>query len=202
MRTYEYAGEPLSEPRSHPWQGSANDSLARYLDFRASPELIRSSLEDFKPFQHYAAIEEFYALLELVNHPRSQLESNDCAFNGPGPNQTLQVPASHECSGRVMLLFRELEQNARKSRMAWLNAALHYQLAKLDPKFVLGMIGTTLVPVRFLALPQEGQRGQQLLVSFWAFGDSDAVAMRNLSRLFKNLSQALRVVSARIASGQ
>lgn len=202
MQTYEYAGEAFSVPRSHPWLGSVDDPLARYLDFRASPELIRSSLEDFKPFQRYAAIEEFYALLELVNHPRSQLESNDCAFNGPGPNQTPKVPASHECSGRLMLLYREIEQNARKSRIAWLNAALHYQLALLDPKFTLGMIGTTLVPVRFLALPDDAQLGEQLLVSFWAFGNSEAVTMGNLSRLFKNLSHALRVVSARIVAGQ
>jgi hypothetical protein len=198
MKTYEYAGTPLSEPRSHPWQGSALDPEARYLDFTAAPELIRSTLEDFKPFQKYPAVEEFYALLERLNHPKSLLESNDCAFTGPGPNQTERVVATHECSGRLMLLYRDLEQNAQRTQMSWLRTALHQQLAHLDPKFTLGMIGTTLVPVRFLALPAEAQLGEQLMLSFWAFGDSEGSAMNSLARLFKNLTQALRAVSARI----
>lgn len=202
MKTYEYAGELVTEPRSHPWLGSASDPAARYLDFRAAPELIRSTLEDFVPFRSYAAVEEFYGLLERINHPRSQLESNDCAFIGPHANETAQVSASRECSGRVMLLFRDLEQNTRKTRTAWLKTALHYQLARLDPKFSLGMIGTTLVPVRFLALPSEAQLGEQLIISFWAFGNSDETVMQNLARLLKNLSHALRGVSARIVEGQ
>ena len=202
MKTYEYAGTPLSEARSHPWQGSALDPEARYLDFTASPELIRSSLEDFKPFGKYPAIEEFYALLERINHPQSLLESNDCAFIGPRPNETEQVVATHECSGRLMLLYRDLEQNTRKTPMSWLKTALHVQLAHLDPKFTLGMIGTTVVPVRFLALPPDSQLGEQLILSFWAFGDSEGSAMNSLARLFKNLTQAIRAVSARMVEGQ
>ncbi len=202
MKTYEYAGAPLAEPRSHPWQGSSLDARARYLDFTAAPELIRSSLEDFEPFRHYPAIEEFYALLERVNHPKSRLESNDCAFTGPHPSETPGVKAALECSGRLMLLYRDVEQNTRKDRVSWLKTALHYQLGHLDPKFTLGTIGTTLVPVRFLALADGARDGEQLLISFWAFGDSEASVMQSLARLFKNLSQAVRAVSARIVDGQ
>lgn len=202
MKTYEYAGAPLAGPRSHPWQGSALDARARYLDFTAAPELIRTSLEDFEPFRRYPAIEEFYALLERINHPKSQLESNDCAFTGPHANQTAGIKAALECSGRLMLLYRDLEQNRRETRVSWLKAALHYQLAHLDPKFALGMIGTTLVPVTFLGLSAAAREGEQLLVTFWAFGDSEPIAMLNLARLFKNLSQAIRAVSARIVEGQ
>ena len=58
----------------------------------------------------------------------------------------------------------------------------------------MGIIGTTIVPVRYLALPEarEQQLGSQLMLSFWAWGDSEADTMLNLGRLFKNLARALR----------
>jgi hypothetical protein len=202
MKTYEYAGAPLAEPRSHPWQGGSLDTRARYLDFTAAPELIRTSLEDFAPFRRYPAIEDFYALLERINHPKSLLGSNDSAFTGPHAIETAGVKATMECSGRLMLLYRDIEQNTRKTRVAWLKTALHYQLGHLDPKFTIGTIGTTVVPVRFLTLPADAQAGEQLLVSFWAFGDAEPSVMQSLARLFKNLSQAIRGVSARIVEGQ
>jgi hypothetical protein len=198
MKTCEHDGQPLTEPRSHPWQGSALDPAARYHDFTEAPALIRSSLEDFAPYRRYPAVEEFYALLERVNHPKSALESNDCAFSGPHPSESEQAKQPLECSGRLMLLYRALELNTLEARVAWLRTAFHYQLAQLDPKFSSGVIGTTLVPVRYLALPEQEQLGQQLMLSFWTFGDTEASVMQSLARLFKNLSQALRGVSARI----
>jgi hypothetical protein len=200
MKTCEYDGEPFSEPRSHPWQGSALDAGARYYDLSAAPELIREALEDFTPFQHYAAIEDFYGLLERLNAPQSSLESSDCAFSGPAPNQSTQIDAALACSGRLIILYRALAQNTLKARMAWLRLALHRELAELDPKFAAGIIGTTLVPSRYLALPERAQLGEQLMLSFWAYGDSEAKVMLGLSRLFRNLSRALRSVSARIAT--
>jgi hypothetical protein len=199
MKTYEHHGPPFTEPRSHPWTVGASD--ARYYDFTSSPELIRTSLEDFRPFEQYPAIEAFYALLERINHPRSLLESSDCALTPPNLSSTAQVKGKLECSGRVMLLYRDLVQNTRNARVSWLKTAIHYQLAHLDPKFALGMIGTTLVPVRYLALPEDAQLGEQLMLSFWAFGDTEQTAMLNLGRVFKNLTQAVRAVSARIVQG-
>jgi hypothetical protein len=201
MKTYEYDAVPFSEPRSHPWRDSASDAEARYYDFTANPELIRSSLEDFKPFKAYAAVEQLYSLLERINHPKSPLESSDSAFSGPHANETGQMNTSLECSGRVMLLYRETAENTRATRISWLKTAFHYQLARLDPKFSLGAIGTTLVPVRYLTLPGDAQLGQQLMVSFWAFGNSEPSVMQNLGRLFTNLTQAARGVSARILQG-
>jgi hypothetical protein len=202
MKTYEHAGPALlTTPRSHPWSSGTADAQARYYDFTTSPQLIRTVLEDFKALEHYPAIEEFYSLLERINHPRSLLESNDCALSAPDVNQTVQVKAKLECTGRVMLLYRDLVQNTRTTRLSWLKMAFHYQLAQLDPKFSLGMIGTTLVPVRYLALPEGGQLGEQLMLSFWAFGATEQDTMLNLGRLFKNLTQAMRAVSARIVQG-
>jgi len=201
VKTYEYDGELGGEPRSHPWSEGVLDSGARYHDLSAQPKLIRTALEDFTPFERYPAIEEFYSLLERLNHPKSALESSDCAFSGPEPSQSRQRNASLECSGRLMILYRALERNTLEARVAWLRLALHQKLSELDPKFTGGVIGTTLVPIRYLALPEGSQVGQQLMLSFWAFGETEASLMLSLARLFKNLSRALRHVSARIVHG-
>src|SRR4051812_37092217 len=201
MKTCEYDGELFGEPRSHPWSDSALHAGARYYDLSMTPELIRRVLEDFTPFQRFAAIEDFYSLLERLNHPKSALESSDCAFSGPQPNQSTQMKGTLECSGRLIILYRALAQNTLKERMAWLRLSLHQALSELDPTFASGIIGTTLIPSRYLALPEDAQLGEQLMLSFWAFGDSQVAVMLGLARLFKNLSHALRSVSARISAG-
>jgi len=193
MKTCEYAGDPFTEPRSHPWLDAAHDSAGRYYDLTAEPALIRSSLEDFQPWQRYAAVELFYSLLERLNQLKSPLESNDCAFTGPEPNENEGMSKALQCSGRVMVLFRALARNTALGRVEWLKNQLHRQLVDRDPKFRWGVIGTTIVPVRYLALPEVGggQLGWQLMISFWAWGDSEADNMSNLERLLENLSRAL-----------
>ncbi len=193
MKTCEYAGVPFSAPRSHPWSDTPGGE-PHYLDLRASPQHIRTSLEDFKPWARYSAIETFYKLLERLNHEASPLESNDCAFEGPQRNENRVVNKALECSGRVMVLFRALERNTTAAEVSWLKNELHRVLSPLDPNFRSGMVGTTIVPVCYLALPEPS--GQQLMISFWAWGDSEAENMQNLERLFKNLTLAMRKVTA------
>jgi hypothetical protein len=197
--TCEYAGEPLQEPRSHPWQDVAGKPDCRYYDLKAHPERIRTSLEDFRPWSHYTAIQGFYALLEQLNDAKSKLESNDCAFSGPGENEELSIAKPFQCSGRLMVLFRRLAHNTDEARVARLKLALHRELAGDDIAFRWGIIGTTVVPVRYLELPGSPtqQLGSELMLSFWAFGDSEADTMVNLARLFENFSRALLKLSAR-----
>jgi hypothetical protein len=198
MKTCEYAGAAFPELRSHPWQGSTTDPRAHYSDFRASPELIRSSLEDFVPWARYGAIETFYTLLERLNHSRSAFETSDCEFTGPRQNDDADIRKAFGCSGRLMLFFRALEQNTVEASMAALTYTLHEKLANIDEAFLWGMVGTTLVPTRYLALPERDrqQLGHQLMISFWAWGDTEADTMLNSGRLFTNVSRALRRVSA------
>jgi len=198
MKTCEYADGVFPELRSHPWLESTTDVAAHYYDFTRSPQLIRSTLEDFVPWGHYGAIETFYALLERLNHTRSALETNDCEFTGPHLNAEPEIPKAFECSGRLMLLFRSLTRNTVEASVASLTHALHSNLAQLDETFVWGLVGTTLVPTRYLGLPESNgqQLGQQLMISFWAWGDSEADTMLNLDRLLTNLSRALRNVRA------
>ena len=199
MKTCEYAGDPFPEPRSHPWLDSATDASARYHDLTASPLLIRTALEDFVPWARYGAIETFYALVERLNHAQSALESNDCAFTGPHANDEPSVAKPWACSGRVMVLFRALTQNTAAAPMESLKNELHGALIPLDATFPWGLIGTTLVPTRYLALPERNhqQLGNQLMISFWAWGDDESDTMLNLARVLKNLTRALRTAATR-----
>lgn len=201
MKTCEYAGDPFTEPRSHPWQDAAGKPDCRYYDLTACPARIRSSLEDFRPWDRYAAVDVFYSLLERLNHLKSSLESNDCAFTGPEPNEDENVAKSLQCSGRLMVLFRALAQNTAAGRIERLKNELHGDLVHSDPGFRWGVVGTTIVPVRYLALPGSGEQqlGSQLMISFWAWGDSERENMDNLARVLRNLAQALRRGSVRAA---
>ena len=196
MRTCEYDGEPSVEPRSHPWTDTLASSANRYWDLKAAPALIRTALEDFLPFGHQPAIARFYTLLERLNAPASTLESNDCAFTGPHANEAPAMDKRLQCEGRVMILFRELGLNRSPRRVAELKDGLHLYLETLDRDLVWGMIGTTIYPVRYVTLPvaPDQQLGQQLMISFWAWGDSEAELMSNLERVVRNLAQALEHV--------
>jgi hypothetical protein len=198
MKTCEYAGASL-ERRSQPWTDAEGDAACCYYDLTAEPAHIRASLEDLRGWQRYPAVETFYTLLERLNHPKSSLESNDCAFSGPAENEDPSFRKALQCSGRLMVLFRSLASNTDPVRVDALKHQLHLDLAGVDPSFQWGMIGTTVVPVRYLALPESGEQqlGSQLMISFWAWGDSEADTMLNLGRVFKNLAQVLRLASAR-----
>lgn len=197
MKTCEYAGVPFERARSHPWTDATGDPQFRYYDLTAAPEHIRTSLEDFHPWRHYAAIDDFYLLLESLNCSRSVLESNDCAFSGPEIHDQSAIPKAFQSSGRVIVLFRELERNTLPNSIEQLKNQLHHELIELDRRFEWGIIGTTLVPARYLALPDFGdnQLVFQLMISFWAWGDTEPDTMTNLKRLFKSLSQALANLS-------
>ncbi len=200
MQTVEYAGPPLPL-RSHPWTDAADNPLFRHYDLVRSPALIRTALEDLLPWQHTAAIERFYTLLEWINASTGALESNDCEFTGPQPNPYPHVAATQVCSGRIMLLFRDLTRNLPVAAMPKLAQQLHVALAPADPDFRRGMVSTTIVPVRFLAVPNPSshatspQLGSQLMISFWAWGDSDDETFGNLDRTLQNLADALHAVT-------
>lgn len=168
----------------------------RYRDLKADPSHIRTSLEDFVPWSHYSAIDTFYALLEWINSPVSTLESNDCAFTGPHANEVPSVPKSLQCSGRVMVLYRSLATNLSRRRVDSLKDALHHRLRSLDPEFRWGTVGTTIVPVRYVTLPEDAQLGYQLMISFWAWGSSEAELLTHLGRVVTNLFQGLRALGA------
>ncbi len=189
----------LSDPdalavRSHPWSGSLSDDAHRYIDLRRSPGLIRSALEDLRGWENQAELETFYQLLELINGPDSTLETNDCAFNAPSANEHAGMDKALVCSGRVMLLFRELPLNTSATRVHAFTDAFARALSHQDEGFGWGVVGASIVPVRFTTLPgtHDEQLGSQLMLSFWAWGDDQAETMAHLNRTLTNLTGVLR----------
>ena len=183
-------------PRAHPWTDAVSSPAHRYRDFKASPQLVRTSLEDFTPWDGHEAIETFYRLVEWLNAPRGGFESNDCEFTGPHEDAA-RPPKSRECSGRLMILFRDLRLNLSHSLVKGLEHDLHVRLSGIDPAFEWGIVGTTIVRTRYLGLSGRGhgRLGYQLMLSFWAWGDDEAETMANLDRVLENLSLALHEVS-------
>src|SRR5512140_825467 len=148
MKTYDRSDAGSAVVREHPWTVASSGPSARYYDLKAAPARIRTGLEDFIPWAEWPAIETFYRLLEWLNGDRSLFESNDCAFEGPGPNRTSEFPKALEVTGRLMILFRELPLNLSRENIEWLTAALHRHLAEIDPTLAYGAIGVTVYPVR------------------------------------------------------
>jgi hypothetical protein len=183
----------LDAPRSHPWTDAVADAASRYYDFKAHPDLVRTSLEDFTPWNGHAAVESFYRLIEQLNAPGGRFESNDCEFTGPRDNPDPGFEKRLECSGRLMILFRDLSLNLSRSRALRLENDLQRRLAEVDPDFAWGMFGTTIMRTRYLGLPgsEDDQLGYQLMLSFWAWGDTVDEAMENFHRLVGNLAQML-----------
>lgn len=200
MQVYEHNDPGSLRPRTHPWTDGESNPAHKYYDFRARPELIRSSIEDLQEWGAYPAMETFYRLLEWLNGPESALESNDCAFNGASINTSSECSKHLQCSGRLMMLYRDLSLNILPEQMHWLVNATAHAVRKIDPAFEWGAVGVTITPVRFTALPgpPEQQRGQQLMLSFWAWGKDEREVMTNLDRTFRNLTVALHQVSDEI----
>lgn len=198
LRTYRREISGLDAPRAHPWTDAASCSGGRYLDLRASPRLVRTSLEDFTPWSGSAAVETFYRLLEWINAPDGVFESNDCEFTGPHADPEAAFLERLECSGRLMILFRDLPLNLSLPRVQRLEGSLLRALSSLDPEFERGAVGTTIMRTEYLGLPAvgRGRLGYQLMLSFWAWGDTEEETMANLDRLLRGLSRVLHEAQA------
>ena len=192
MRVYELQEPAQLRRRAHPWAGSDADPRHHYTDFVLHPERIRSSLEDFHPWGGHASTETFFRMIESLNGPGGLLLSNDCAFNGPAPNEGPHSERRLEASGRVMVLFRDLILNTSMARVEGLRQQIASALSRADPDLVEGIIGASIVDVRFTTLPSPARSGQQLMLSFWAWGDDEADTLHQLNRTLINLAAALR----------
>ena len=190
MKVFRLVEEIAEVPRAHPWTHVRQDPDQRYRDFRRNPELIPQALKDFTPWSSYPAIQNFYQLLRNINGPRSRFESNDCAFVGPRNNTDRNFAKNLCCLGRLMILFRDLGLNLSRDCVSWLEEDVTYFLSRLDPDNESGIVGTAIIPVQYLDLPGS-PFGYQLMLSFFAWGDTEDDVMASLDRVFRNLSHAL-----------
>ncbi len=171
MQVYEHPILNIVGP--HPTDGESDASMV--LRLPCQPELIRSSLEDLQEWATYPAIETFYRLLEWLNGPESVLESNDCALSGATSNTSAEFPQRLQASGRLMILYRDLPLNTSPEQIHRLTNSIAHCLETIDPGFEWGAIGATIMAIRLTTLPgpPEQQRGQQLMLSFWAWGEDE-----------------------------
>jgi hypothetical protein len=192
MNVVELTQPALPRLRAHPWVDAQSDHRFRYHDFRAHPELIRSSLEDLLPWAGHPSTETFYQLIEWLNAPDGTLESNDCAFSGVYRNEGPHSERRLEASGRLMVLLRDLAANTSADRVGALAQGVAVALSRMTPDLE-AVVGVSVVDVQFTALPgpPARQRGQQLMLSFWAWGDDETEALTNLDRTLRNLRDAL-----------
>lgn len=197
MKVVELRDPAHLRPRAHPWTVSESDASHRYYDFRAHPERIRDSIEDLEPWRAHSFAETFFLLLEWLNGPDSLFESNDCAFSGVGATLSGQSKKGLEASGRLMILYRNLATNQQRDRVGGLAEALAYALSGLELDLEHAAVGVSIVETQFttLAGDRSDQLGQQLMLSFWAWGDDEEETLHNLNRLLHALSAALRTVS-------
>lgn len=178
----------------HPYDGAEYSSRVQYYDFKASPELILSVLEDFNPWASYQAVQTFFELVGWLNGPESLLESNDCAFGGPRPETDNRWEKALIVSGRIMIFYRSLVLNELIQNALQLNEAVLHYLSALEPELTRqeASIGTSIVQTRYTGPHRDGYR---LQVSFWAWGNTDDEAFENLNRLFRALLTCLQDVS-------
>lgn len=203
--------------RTQPWTAAERDENERYYNFRQRPELIPEVLEDYKPWDHYEAVQRFYELVAWVNGPESKFESNDCAFHGPRKNdQKDTFPKELVCSGRIMFFFRDLVQNLSvdsrrvvivdQRRLPNYSANLLFQwfvdrsmelIDQLHQETTWACIAPELYPVRYDEAPVNpaDRFGYQFSFQFWAGGDDEQEAMKNLEAVVDTISQVLKTLS-------
>jgi hypothetical protein len=201
MRVYFESDDTYEGIRAHPYEGTSGGPEEAYYDFKEKPELIPQVLEDFKTWEEHEAIQVFYEMLRWLNGEDSALESSDCALARQlGENRSKgPFPRELECSGRLMVFYRNLNLNVSPRHVEWLKGATHFHLNRLDPEFEMGAIGLFLTKASYLHL--QGQLGNQLVILFFAFGDNEQEVMENLRRLFVNLYEALKCVSEELKGG-
>jgi hypothetical protein len=180
--------------RPHPWDYALEDSSHRYVDFKAEPHLIRSTIEDLYPFRNHSFAKKLYSLIETLNGPQSLFETNDCGFRGPGLNIDSQFRFELRCCGRLMILFRKIIDNVDEQKIDWLKDRLIDEVSKIDPAFRAGAVGISRSPTGYRALstdPTKMAAGQQIRIDMFAYGDRSSVCLYNMKKVVGAVAHAL-----------
>ena len=191
--------------RSHPWTNMVDDKNSVYMDFKKQPKLIRTHLEDLIPLKKWSFVEEFYRLIEWINSPNSLLESNDCVFNPIEENTDQQYAYAKKCSGRLMILFRDISENCQPKSTDWLLDNLLTLISTIKPGFKAGAIGLSQSPTCYLALgdkPDTGGMGVQITLTFLAYGKNERRCYENMHEVLSIAHSALARINKKIKSGE
>ena len=193
-----------SEPRSHPWTNMQTNESNLYIDFKKHPKLIRTSLEDLKPFEKWGFIEDFYKLIEWINSPKSLLESNDCVFNPAEENTDKDYPYSKVCSARLMILFRDIPENCQAKSIDWLIQSILMSVSQIVQGFKAGVICLSESATCYRELgdgPDTGGYGSQVTLTFFAYGKNDRRCYESMQKVLSCAHSSLERVNKKIKKG-
>lgn len=188
-----------------PYLGTELDEDGAYFDFVSDPLLIPTSLEDFRPYGEKPAVKRFYSLIEWLNGPESVLETTDCLLRPPGENKTLHLGkgAALQIIGRLVFIYRDHSRNVCEIDIARLSDAFETTMRRTDTGWDMGACGYALYHSHFSKLGDEPDIdktiGAEVCVRYWVWGNDEAECFDNLDRLYGNLDQALRQVSAQVS---
>jgi len=190
--------------RTHPYDGAEYDGRVKHYDFVNHPELIRTSLEDFKPWEKYEAIEWFYQLLEWLNGPTSVFETSDCRLEAPQANQNPKVPCDLVLRGRLMVFFRDITLNYAdivsdtnylvNSRVSRLGTGAASCLKSVHKDIWWNTIQIFFFPTNFpQANNQDVILGQQLVFQFTCFNNDEKGTFEAFKFVIHGLMGALKL---------
>ncbi|GLS91427.1 hypothetical protein GCM10007916_24960 [Psychromonas marina] len=191
--------------RSHPWTTMESDQSNVYVDFKKSPKLIRSAIEDLIPLKKWSFVDTFYELIVWINSPQALLESNDCSFNVVEDNHDAQYPYAKKCSGRLMILFRDVAENCQQRSVDWLMQEILQSVATTKLGFKAGAIALSQNPTCYLALgdqPNTGGMGQQLVLTFFAYGKNERRCYESMQQVLEHAHSCLVKVNKKISTGE
>ncbi|NRA73057.1 MAG: hypothetical protein HRU24_18850 [Gammaproteobacteria bacterium] len=194
-----------TELRSHPWTSMTTNQANVYIDFKENPKLIRSSLEDFIPFKKSPFVDDFYTLIEWLNGFTSLLESNDCTFNAAEKNTDKPYPYALKCSARVMILFRNIEENCQQRSIDWLMQNILQTVVSTKLGFRAGAICLSPAATCYLALgdqPDTGGIGQQVVLNLFAYGKNERRCYENMQQVISHAHHCLMIVNKMIKNGE
>lgn len=194
-----------TELRSHPWTSMESDKSSIYVDFKKTPTLIRSSLEDFQPFNKWAFVDTFYSLVEWINSSSSLLESNDCTFNAAEENDDEQYPYANKCSARLMILFRDIPENCQQRSIDWLMQNILQSVVSTKLGFRAGAICLSQSATCYLALGDQtdtGGIGNQVVLTFFAYGKNERRCYENMQQVFSHAHRCLKDVNKKLRNGE
>jgi len=191
--------------RSHPWTTMVSDKNSVYHDFKQHPELIRTTLEDLLPYKKHAFVAQFYTLIEWVNSPKSLLESNDCVFNPIEDNPDQQYSYTKKCSGRLMILFRDIPENCQEKSIDWLMDRILRLASGIKPGFKSGAIALSRSPTCYLALGdgvETGGMGMQITLTFLAYGKNEKRCYESMQEVLNVSLNCLQRINKEIHAGE
>jgi len=153
--------------------------------------------------------------LRELNGSASHLETSDCAYRPPKPHGDANSPLALGAYGRVYVLFRDLRLNCIAAQAQWLCGKLMAILSETDSSLsaAQGVVGFTQVRILHTALSkgewlaggfecadEDPGYGDHLMLSFFAYGNTENEVDENLSRVFKNITESCVLISQEMAS--